>query len=108
MKNISRCFTFLLVLLLAVSLALPTFAADLDLGVTVNRANESTGTITVTISNSDEANAVLAASPAKLEIPCSFASARVLYGEQMITGVVLDTAADKIIFPVAKGGTYTI
>ena len=108
MKFVSRIFSVLLALLLAASAVTAAYAASIDLGVVINKDLESEGTITVTVDNSESTNAVLQNSPAKLEIPCIYDYAKVFYGEQVVEGSVLDTVNDKITFPVARGGMYTI
>lgn len=101
----SRFLILLLALLLTVLSALPVLAADINLGVTVTNG---TDTITVAVDNSDDANSILAATPAKLEIPCSFSAAYVVFDGKVLEGSVLDTVNEIITFPVEKGGTYTI
>lgn len=108
MKFVSRIFTAVLVLLLAASMVTAAFAADIDLGVVINTKYESEGTITVTVDDSEGTNAVLKGTPAKLEIPCSFDQAYVMYGDTIVNGSVLDAEKGQITFPVAKGGIYTI
>lgn len=104
-KTLIRILTFALVLILAASLVLPAFAAEINLGVTVTPGTDS---ITVTVDNSADTNAVLAATPAMLEVACEFDTAYVSYDGALLSGSTLDTTSEKITFPVAKGGTYTI
>jgi len=104
-KALIRILTFALVLILAASLGLPAFAAEINLGVTVTPGTDS---ITVVVDNSEDTNTVLAATPAMLEIACDFDTAYVTYDGKVVSGAELDTETGKITFPVAKGGTYTI